>query len=363
MADQRPVSTEEEDEVALSPELFTLLHDQCSTAGIQQVLREAQTPENRDRVLLSAHRKIDLIRENLRKAVASGAVSIQRVHELLRQSEENGRQMVFFYEPTTTDVASLLSDCDRVCTLLFQTDDHTTAGFPKFRVKPVGEVWSDFRPEGDGGWTAKMYRGDTRWVVNEKETESTDTRRVRVWNREYKREVYTFRWRSRGIFEVRVPRPRGRSEVIESVEIAWGAISKLVSPLQFASYSLGAAAGAIVQDVGGSEGEYSVGAARVPDSFGGSAVFTPRSNEQYLHDSTELSAAVKNFKDCSELTVYWMMQSEDEDEPSRVKAVIGQYNFDNGLLIPAKVGAANANHVTDRILEIQHKEIPDGSKA
>ncbi|MEX0643121.1 MAG: hypothetical protein WD468_10495 [Pirellulales bacterium] len=342
---------------AMSADMISLLDDRCNARAIKHLLDQAKDAFPDKEVKVSAPKKEVLIRENLRNAVAAGAVELADVERLLLESEENGQQVVLFYEPANEDLMAILNSPEQVAATLFGGENWKEQHpFPLFREKPQGDVWSDFRLEDDSGWVAKLYRGDDRWVLDRDQSEETDTRRVKVWVKRYSRDVFLFRWHEQGILEVRTPRVDGKRELLEVVDIAWGALSPIAALNDFTPFKLTKAASKLAHDEKGLDGEIALGPARVSDSSGGSATFAPRSSDQYLLESKEHREAIKIFKLCRELSVYWLRPSEDDEEQDRVKTVIGYQSHENCVLIPARVGRSNATYVTNRLLKIEAEE-------
>lgn len=355
MVFERLNTTRQRTRRAMSADMVSLLEDQCTISSISGLLRDAKARIAGDGVRITAKSKEELISENLRRAVASGAVSLADVENMLLESEENGRQVVLFYELVDADARRVIGNPEIVAERLFGKGWQKKRQFPLFREKPKGDVWSDFRVE-DGGWVAKLYRGDSRWQLDRKESKETENRRVRVWVRRYARDVFLFRWHANGIFEIRAPRVDGKRELREIGEIAWGAMRDIVTLAAFRQHKLTAAAAFLAHDETRLDGEVAFGPARLAAPSGGQASLTPPSSECYLHDSEEHKQTLRLFKICDELAVYWLRPSDDDDDQDRVKTIVGYQGFKNSILIPGRVGSANANYVTHRLLQIEAEQ-------
>src|ERR1700722_14942543 len=79
-------------------DLAKLVNDWCAVEQIAQLLRDAK--DKSDEVRVTAPKKETLIEENLRTAVESGAVPLDKVYNLIREAEENGNQHIFYYRKT-----------------------------------------------------------------------------------------------------------------------------------------------------------------------------------------------------------------------------------------------------------------------
>jgi hypothetical protein len=168
--------------------------------------------------------------------------------------------------------------------------------------------------------------------------------------------VFLYRWHGDGIFEIRTPRVDGRRELVEVMGIAWGGMRTVAAKAGFEEYHLTKAISFLAHDDERLGGEIALGPARLADSSGGPASFSPRNSERYLHQSEEHKKAIKIFKLCEELAVYWLRPSDDDDEKERMKTVVGYHGFKNCVLIPARVGSANANYATNRLLQIEAEQ-------
>jgi len=139
--------------------LFELVDTLCTGSAVQDLLRDYKSLA-KDQVRISADSKEDLVKKNLKKAVDAGVVPIGRVHALVRDSEENGNQHIFYFKPRRS-VSKDYTDSEAVGRALWGKGWQESKGFPKFTRMPNGTVWGDFRDGAEDKppchWVAKLY--------------------------------------------------------------------------------------------------------------------------------------------------------------------------------------------------------------
>lgn len=134
-------------------ELFRLVDRFCTFDQIKNLLRTAQGNEN---VRLSAPTKDALVQTNLRNALESHAISIDRVYDLVRDAEENGNQHIFYFEVSKKLVQRVTLDA--VGSTLWGSDWRAKKKFPVFDLVESKFVYADFRL-----WNPDKKPGD--WVL------------------------------------------------------------------------------------------------------------------------------------------------------------------------------------------------------
>lgn len=87
-------------------QLLKLIFEHCTADQVKELLRPALGNKN---VKISAATKEDLIAKNLREALDSHSIDVKKVYDLLRESEENGPQHIFYLRCPSKDVAQLLT--------------------------------------------------------------------------------------------------------------------------------------------------------------------------------------------------------------------------------------------------------------
>lgn len=192
-------------------ELFSLLADFCSSGKLRDLLR-AYRPTDRD-YPISVNR--DELKRSVQRLFGTGHIRREKLEEVLERAEENGRQHIYLYTPTTKAVHGKLSDFDQVERGLLEGKTRAQAGLPRFQIHPTGVAVADLRREEREGtgyrtWTFKMYAGAERWEQVGKPELRGDEKIVR-YRLNYRREVILVKWHSFGLLELRIP--TGRSKV------------------------------------------------------------------------------------------------------------------------------------------------------
>ncbi len=86
--------------------LLELVFDHCTIEQIKEALRPAIGNKN---VKLSADSKEDLVYKNVKQALDSHSLDVERLYEVLREAEENGPQHIFYLRCPSKDVTQLLT--------------------------------------------------------------------------------------------------------------------------------------------------------------------------------------------------------------------------------------------------------------
>lgn len=143
-------------------DLYELVFQNCNLGPVQDLLRryknDQSTPQElRDEIRITGDKAHGIITENLRTAVSRGAIPESEVFALLQESEENGRQHIFFFRPRNPEAIAILSEQERISQSLLGNNWKKSGRLPRLQLQPDGYCWSDFRYIGEGGWVAKLY--------------------------------------------------------------------------------------------------------------------------------------------------------------------------------------------------------------
>lgn len=117
---------------------------------VRSILRPALGNKN---VRLSAPTHKELIQKNLRSALESHSLDVEKVYDLLRESEENGPQHIFYLRCPNKEIQKLLT-LDYARNSIFGGKQPPE---PCLEYKPNGFVISEVRP-----WTS---RKPADWAV------------------------------------------------------------------------------------------------------------------------------------------------------------------------------------------------------
>ena len=267
-----------------------LLKKECTQDVIKRILKDAKDSGNKD-VLVGGNKddKIHMLIEALER----GVVSWDDAFNMLRFSEENGRQHIFLYRPKKPQVLNQFSDGEQIAASIWGPDWKSQYKFPRFEILPKATVPADFRyevskDERKVGWIFIFYGRRRRMELIEN-VEKGDMLR-KVWKIEVVRTVYMVRLGPSGILEVRVPQSDSTREIISMLNETrallrpsgiWAGFSEL--PLVTMLTRL-AKKRELLRNM------YSLGIIRLRDASGGTSIFSP---PQENDDIT----AIKNYND------------------------------------------------------------------
>jgi hypothetical protein len=135
----------------LKEDLAKLVSEWCAIEQIAQLLRDAKDTSGEVRV--SAPKKEILIEENLRKAVEARAIPLDKVYNLIRESEENGNQHIFYYRRSGQS-----GTLDDVATRLWGAQWQKKMDLPRTDLVENDFIFADLHP-----WNARLKPLD--WVL------------------------------------------------------------------------------------------------------------------------------------------------------------------------------------------------------
>jgi hypothetical protein len=188
--------------VAKYDRLLELVLEHCTIEQIREVLRPALGNKN---VKLSAENKEDLVYKNLKQALDSYSLDVERVYEALREAEENGPQHIFYLRCPSRDVANQLTPEYAHETLLGKNAPKE----PILAHKIGTQIISEVRPVGKAkpfDWVMKMYGHEVREVATGEVIRESAARILHVYTPEEYRYVLMARWNAPDLLEIRVPR-------------------------------------------------------------------------------------------------------------------------------------------------------------
>jgi hypothetical protein len=189
--------------------LLDLIQKNCTIEQVKSILRPALGNKN---VKVSAPTHEELVQVNLRSALDSHSLDVEKVYELLRESEENGPQHIFYFRCASKDVQSLLN-LEYMRKAIFGSKappeprlDHKPNGFLISEVR----AWSSRKP---ADWAVKIYGHEAREVPTGEVDRSNPARIARYYRIEEFRFVLLARWNSPEILELRVPATDSRQRL------------------------------------------------------------------------------------------------------------------------------------------------------
>lgn len=293
-------------------ETLDLVHDHATTEQIQALLRTQKGHEN---VKITADNKKLVVYRNLRDAVESRAIDIEKVFDLIRDSEENGQQHIFYYKPKTRTIANALT-FDSIAKQLFGKDWETKLqNFPAIKQRPNTYQRSDFRKllKKPTDWILKVY-GHT---VVTRFTGKTEERQANHFWREYVAEdlriVLMARWNAPDLLEIRVQRNESRRRVEEWHNKMWEMLGPAVVRRQFDPWELSKGIANLISEQRNNKDIYSFRDASVIDKSGVHATFQMYEDQGGdLFASIETRDSIEGYlsakSDFKGLTVTWEKQ-------------------------------------------------------
>jgi hypothetical protein len=186
-------------------EVLSLVENLCTADQVRDLLRTRKGNEN---IRISAEDKDTLVQRNLRTAIETKAVEIEKVHDLIRDAEENGNQHIFYYR-ATQKLADALT-LEHVAKQLWGASwNKTVAEFPSIRLKPDAFKFSDFRmfsTHKPKDWILKVYGQKTIMRPTGKTNIEQDGSEWREFAPEHLRIILSARWNSPDLLEIRIQR-------------------------------------------------------------------------------------------------------------------------------------------------------------
>jgi hypothetical protein len=326
-----------------------ILIEKCTGEQVTKVLRKYKDTR---RVKITADNKEDLIRKNLRCAVQDGIVTKADIFDLIRESEENGSQHIWYFRPKRG--LAHLFEANAVAERLFgPTWQIQVAAYPSLYLKPEDYVISDFRTSArkPKDWYIKIYGHATL----QKATGNRDPRENGVFWLEYQtvplRTVILVRWNSPDLLEIRVQRDESRKRVERWLDTAWKFLRPAFLREQFTPWSLEQTLGNLVQESEKHKELYDFRDVKVLEHEGKiMATYEPVLDTGSLFDSKdtirELKRKLTDGGTLKGLAVTWLSGKTAFD--SNLRTLIAVKN-ENEAFVPAHCSAKDLDHATDQL--------------
>lgn len=261
-----------------------------------------------------------MVDRNVRAALDSNAIKLEEVFDLIRSSEENGNQHIFYYKPKTRRLAEALNYEEIARRLWGERWEKAVGEFPAIRLKPNDYRYSDFRKKAKRpddknpkDWVLKVYGHSlvTRFTGN------IEQRGQNTFWREYIEEplriVLLARWNYLDLLELRVQRNESRKRVDSWHNKLWEMLKPALVRSQFDEWSLDKSMGKLIREQQRNDDIYNFRDASIVDQTGVHATFQTESDEGDLFASIETRESIKSFLDakseCDGLTVTWLKKT------------------------------------------------------
>jgi hypothetical protein len=329
---------------------LSLVKTLCTTEQIQALLRTRKGQEN---VRITAEKKDELVDRNLRQAVEAKAIEVEKVFDLIRSSEENGNQHIFYYKPKSKAIADVLTFESIAKQLWGAKWKDTVDAFPAIRLKPNDYQYSDFRQHltKPKDWILKIY-GHT---VLTRATGKIEQRGNNIFWKEYVEEplriVLLARWNSIGLLEIRVQRNESRRRIDEWQNKVWEMLGPALARRQFDPWELKKPIAQLITKQDENDKVYSFRDVNVIDTTGVHVSFQTYEDQGNLFASEETRDSIQSYldanSDCNGLTVTWMSQLNGTPQ-KELRTLLGAKER-HEMIAMAHCSSKDLDYVTDQL--------------
>jgi len=332
-------------------ELLSLVENLCTSDQIRDLLRTRKGDKN---VRITSEDKEDLVRRNLRTALETRAIEIEKVHNLIRDAEENGNQHIFYYR--TTQKMGEAFTLEYVAKQLWGSSwNKAVAEFPSIRLKPDDFKISDFRLVGTRkpkDWLLKIYGEKTIMRPSGKSDTRPDGSEWRQFLPENLRIILSARWNAPDLLEIRVQRNESRKRIEEWHDQVWSMLSVAMAKEQFKAWELKASMRNIALQAEENIEIYDFRDVGVVDDvnkiFGSFEAFSDEGN---LFKSQLTRDAVKGFLesggDLNSLAVRWFARPTSEPQ-EEMRTLLGLKKL-HEVLVAGHCKAEDLDYVTSQL--------------
>ncbi len=331
----------------LTEDLAKLVNDWCAVEQIAQVLRDAK--DTSDEVRVTAPKKEILIEKNLRAAVESGAVSLDKIYNLIREAEENGNQHIFYYRRSGQP-----GSLDDVATRLWGAQWQKKMDLPRADLVENDFIFADLHPWNANlkphDWVLKIYGHEyiKRYTNVIKKVEGN--RFTHEFLEESRRIVIVVRWNNPGILEIRIPQTESKKRVREWLQKAWLMIAPACSPTEFTAWKLTKARGRMIDEQKPNGKVYRLNHTRVEDEKHNVGTFECHDPQGDLFSTQRIVESVQKIiedGECKNLRVLWLTGSNPN--PSRELHTLIGHNETNEIVIGGYCQSRDVDYVTDQL--------------
>ncbi len=339
-------------------DLYGLVSDFATTDAIREtILRPLKNSVADVRLTSSKAGMID----QLRSLVNRGDLEIIKVFDLLRDSEENGRQRIHYYR-VTTNKARELNNVDLVGSKLFGANWKERFATPLLTQQTEGFEVVDFRENNERhhDWTLKIYSFGTKNKLIEKGHPDVNGIFNEKWQTEPTRSILIVRWNTGPnppLLEVRIPID-SEEHTRNFFRFVWTSIKNVLLETDAAPFPLDAAMKLLVSSRETNHSRYLVHDAMAWDSVSCAYRVNPNDGDSETLDESEHGGKLlKSILDspggmCGVLRLNWLGAAGD-DSPLRknLRCVIGGGTIGtlNQVTIGASTTAKAVDYVTNQL--------------
>jgi hypothetical protein len=329
------------------------LAESLSTADqIRELLRKRRGDEG---VRISAESKQQLVHRNLAEAIQAKSIDISELFNLIRLSEENGNQHVFYYRPRKRAIVETLS-FETVANHLWGASwAQIVASYPLIKLKPNDYKYCDFRQLSERkpkDWILKIYGDDVVVRATGKVEKHGDGTIWREFVEEPLRIVLLARWNNPDLLEVRVQRNESRRRIEEWHNRVWEMLKPAVLREQFDPWVLTKPMGRIVTEEEKHPGMYTFRDAGVIDPRGDiHANFQAFSEQGSLFTNLQTREAITSYLNAKSelrgLTVTWL-RNEKAAPQSDLRTLLGMKES-HEMIVAGHCLGGDLDYVTDQL--------------
>jgi hypothetical protein len=337
-------------------EALALVEQLCTIEQIQSLLRAYKSSKD---VRISAESKHALVDRNVRDALEANVIKLEDVFDLIRSSEENGNQHIFYYKPKSKRIANDLTYENVAERLWHSQREAVVSGFPAIQLKANDYRYSDFRvkpkrrdEKNPKDWVLKVY-GHT---LITRPTGKVEEREGNILWREYVKEelriVLLARWNSPDLLELRVQRNVSRKLVESWHNKLWEMLNPALVRGQFDQWGLAKSMSRLVGEQEQNESIYTIPDAKIISKEGDVyAIFQTYSPEGSLFANTQTRESLKGYLkadgDLDDSTIIWHPKQNGIPEKD-MRTQLGQ-NEPHEMVVPAHCSSEDLDYVTSQL--------------
>lgn len=338
--------------------LFDLIGELCTASDIYDVLKDTKyaLPKERKKEILIGGNKEDKVL-NLRRAVSENLITREQAYELLRETEENGRQHILYFVPKNVANTSEEMKAENVAKKIWGRKWKEEAGFPKFTKLAPNLMFADFREVQPANtnyrtWWLKLYAVATSKKLTKTEHKG-ETQVIETYDIVTERVVYVVRWHSFGVLEVRLPSGYSAKVREQMFELVMAKIGNAIPMDAMKPWDLKNARSRLMREWESHKDIYTLGSTEAMDGDGYRTKLTPPSAEEVLNNSKGqkeiVKVLIKEDATSEEIAVIWQLDANKNiREP--FKSVIGS-DGTNHVYLAASLKSREVDYVTLKLRE------------
>jgi hypothetical protein len=335
------------------PILFNLINNHCSIPQIQSVLRKYKDI-NRKIIKIDGDNKESIL-GNLKQGYEESIIPIDDLYDLIRESEENGHQYIYYYKIKNSSHTKKYSNLKKITKDLFSSNG-ANKNFPNLLHLPQNFTWVDLRfTNGDNnGWTGKLYDKEERWKQISQKYLSNNL--VKEYEKTIDRVVYVLKWLPSGLLELRISKTDSDSFKSRKsrLEAFWRKISPAIRKTEFEKWDLSNVRINLLEKRDNNSNIYILSGTKLKDLQKGVARFDPYLEDDDLFSAKARELAIDAYLNnngyCNSLIVSFKADNSNRALDKNLRIIIGVYQT-NEVLINSKIGSKEIDYVRKRLYE------------